>query len=97
MFELILLSLTVWRISSLVKDESGPFDIFETFREWVYSKDNRLFVGIIECFWCLSIWIAFLVSMLGIVFNIVNWNELFFYTFATSAIAIFIDTKIFGD
>jgi hypothetical protein len=45
----ILIVLAIWRITSLLSQESGPFDIFE--------KINKTIPGM-DCFWCLSLWAA---------------------------------------
>jgi hypothetical protein len=55
MIEFMLFSLAVWRISSLVARETGPFDIFEKFRKLFRGKS--LYPGVI-CVWCNSVWFA---------------------------------------
>lgn len=102
MFNLFLLSLTVWRIGSLVGNEDGPYKIFFRFREWAGIKefydeeiDKTLLVGILECFWCLSVWVAIGVCGLAVIADLITLKEMFFFILATSAISIMIEEKIF--
>ena len=44
----LLIILAVWRVTHLITNESGPFDIFEKIR---YGK-------LLNCFYCLSFWIS---------------------------------------
>lgn len=57
MFELILLSLATWRITSLLTEEDGPADIFVRLRKH-YNP-----LGVLDCFWCTSIWVAWAISL----------------------------------
>jgi len=51
----LLSTLAVWRISHLLAQEDGPFDI--VFR--VRTKVGQGFLGtLLDCFLCLSLWIA---------------------------------------
>lgn len=43
----------VWRITSLLYAEQGPFGIFAIFRKFA-----RRFTRLFQCFWCVSIWVA---------------------------------------
>lgn len=59
-----------WRLSSLVANESGPFDVFETIRRQAVrlSLRSRLFArsklarGLL-CEWCNSVWFATLIVL----------------------------------
>jgi len=53
MIEFIIIILAIWRVTSLLHAEDGPFHIFETVRKTV-GKYTEAF----DCFWCLSIWVA---------------------------------------
>ena len=53
---LVIGILSVWRITSLVGSEDGPWDIFRTIRS--SAGDGFLAKGL-ECFYCLSLWVAF--------------------------------------
>ncbi|HEX6125308.1 MAG TPA: hypothetical protein VFZ23_08025 [Pyrinomonadaceae bacterium] len=52
---LLIGTLTVWRITSLVGSEDGPWDAFVNLREW--AGNGHLGKGL-SCFYCLSLWIA---------------------------------------
>ncbi len=95
-----LLILATWRLASMLSTEDGPWDIFARLRhaiglrydEWsnpIYL--NTLAKGIV-CFWCVSVWLAFVAAFFspftgGIVDFIVNW-------LAISAVAIFINETV---
>jgi hypothetical protein len=54
-FEFSLATLAVWRVTHLVAAEDGPFKLFARMRETV----GQGFWGtLLDCFYCLSIWIA---------------------------------------
>ncbi len=54
-FYFLLAALAVWRVTHLLHAEDGPFDVFVRMRAVV--KDG--FWGkLLDCFYCLSIWIA---------------------------------------
>jgi len=63
--------LIVWRLTHLLYGESGPYDILGKLRDnlGVYYDEQSLCQGKNEvakafcCFWCLSIWVAFVVVL----------------------------------
>lgn len=70
-----ILSLSVWRISSLLVYERGPFDMFEKLRKkaGVSHDDNhepsgwddgRYFAVMLSCIWCTSLVVSFAVAIL---------------------------------
>lgn len=73
----ILNILATWRIMELIQTEDAPFDILVIFRDYLhfnYYRHNRQPITIkdkilnelyeaIECKWCLSVWIGFLVAL----------------------------------
>lgn len=62
---IIIAGLGVWRITSLVTNEGGPWGTFEKFREWCkwlcckykWCKEFHL-DELVTCEWCCSVWIA---------------------------------------
>ena len=52
-------SLAVWRITHLLAYEDGPFRVIARFRERVRAK---LGDSILDCFKCLSLWVAGIVA-----------------------------------
>jgi len=102
-FEFIVLGLATWRVSSLLVDEKGPFDIFIRLRKLVGIEHDQdgiptlipdgFFPGILSCVWCCSVWASW--------FWIVFWNIspeasiLCGEIFGLSAIAVIVN-KIFG-
>jgi hypothetical protein len=60
---LLLSILAVWRITHLLTQEDGPFDLVFKFRKLF---GQGFFGSLLDCFYCLSLWIsipfAFLLS-----------------------------------
>lgn len=90
--------MAVWRLSSLLANEDGPFDIFARPRNLLgvkYDKNNETYgtnwisKGII-CIWCNSVWVAAFVA-LSLSDDFVIW---LINTLALSTIAIIIDSKL---
>jgi hypothetical protein len=58
----ILAALAVWRITSLLVDEEGPFDVFEKLRWAVGLKpgaEAKTFLQkTFSCAWCMSVYVA---------------------------------------
>lgn len=86
MIDLVLLSLASWRLTSLIVQEDGPFDIFIKIRLWLgvaydqnsqpYGK-NVIARGIL-CMWCASVWVSFVSSFfseysVNIHTFVINW------------------------
>lgn len=75
-YEFIIISLAVWRISSLLVDEMGPYQVFELFRFTIGVRHNEQgtayglneFAEVFCCLYCLSIWVAMLTFILYALF-----------------------------
>ena len=55
LYTLILAILAVWRITHLLQAEDGPGDVFVKLRRAI---GNGFWGGLLDCFYCLSLWIA---------------------------------------
>lgn len=78
--EIAVAILATWRISSLFAKEDGPFHIF------VRLRSVRGLGDLLDCLWCVSVWVGALVGLLlhfGLTWVLVP--------FALSALAIGID------
>jgi hypothetical protein len=75
----ILISLAVWRITSLLVIEEGPWNIFLKLRRSIDSYNSPL-----NCFWCMSVWVAL---PFAFYYGIIPW-------LAISALAILFDEVI---
>ncbi len=53
--EFILCALAVWRLAHLLAREDGPFDLVFRLRK---LAGGGFFGSLLDCFYCLSIWIA---------------------------------------
>lgn len=66
-FDLLLLALATWSLSSMITREKGPFDIFERFR-------TRLPLGgLTTCIYCMARWIAILLLAIHIFTPVFTW------------------------
>ena len=95
LLDFIVLALATWRISSLLVDEPGPFNMFIRLRELTgitHDADgiplvipDGLFSDLFSCVWCMSIWIGLFLTILFLCVP----NFLYLATpFALSAVAI---------
>lgn len=72
-YYLLLSVLTVWRITHLFSKEDGPFNIIFLIRK---KAGAGFFGNLLDCFYCLSIWIAFPFGILmgnGLMEIILSW------------------------
>lgn len=51
----VICILAIWRITHLLSQEDGPFDIVIKFRKLL---GQGFFGNLLDCFYCLSLWIA---------------------------------------
>ena len=52
----ILSIFAVWRLTHMLGKEDGPFDVFYLIRK---KAGAGFFGNLLDCFYCISIWIAF--------------------------------------
>lgn len=73
--DVAILALALWRISSLLVNERGPFDAFLRLRSWAgvahdddgepVSFDQRLYLaGLLFCVWCTSLMAGLVLAVL---------------------------------
>ena len=60
--DFVILALATWRLASLFANESGPFHIFKTFREWICNNHPGIGEGL-TCEWCNSVWFGTLITL----------------------------------
>lgn len=95
----LILSLAVWRVSSLVVHEAGPFDMFIKIREFFgiqhdngipYMIPSTFIAGVISCVWCFSIWL----SVLWVILWFTSPDFIFYVSLplAFSGFAIMVET-----
>ena len=56
----LLLVIVVWRITHLLSAEDGPFDLVFKCRK---ALGNSFLGKLMDCFYCLSIWIGLLAAL----------------------------------
>jgi hypothetical protein len=54
-YRLTVAVLATWRLTHLIAKEDGPWDAIASLRLWL---GNSFFGGLMDCFYCLSLWIA---------------------------------------
>jgi hypothetical protein len=54
-----ILVIVVWRLTHLISAEDGPFDLIIKLRKLF---GNSFFGKLMDCFYCLSVWIGLLVG-----------------------------------
>lgn len=85
----LILSLAVWRISNLLVNEDGPYQMLAEFRHSAV-KVTHLF----ECVFCLSVWLGLIVAVAWYFYPF--WAVVVTLPFALSAGAILADRYING-
>ena len=68
----IILTLAVWRCSSLLANEPGPWKCFERFRDWICEHHHELGEGL-TCEWCNSVWIGTIATLLYFAWHGTIW------------------------
>jgi len=76
--------LAVWRVTHLLQAEDGPWDVIVLIRR---SLGNGFFGSLMDCFYCLSIWVAL---PLGLYFG-TGWLEKILLWLAISGGAILLE------
>lgn len=54
-FYTVLSFLAIWRITHLLSNEDGPFDVIYKIRK---QLGQGFFGSLLDCFYCLSIWVS---------------------------------------
>ena len=83
-FHFLVNALVVWRLTHLLGKEDGPFDIIFMIRK---KAGAGFFGSLLDCFYCLSIWIAFLFGM----WEGNLWHEKLVYWIALSGAACLLE------
>ncbi len=64
--ELFILGLAVWRLTSMIVNEDGPFYLFERFRYKIGIRRSEtgsqfgtnVIAEALSCVWCSSVWVS---------------------------------------
>lgn len=63
LFLVACLALPLWRLSSLIRFEDGPFEILHKFRKTIGVNEHKYpantITGIFTCTACFSVWLGF--------------------------------------
>ncbi len=83
-FEFVLATLAVWRVTHLVVAEDGPFNLIARLRR---AAGSGFWGTLLDCFYCLSLWIAIPFAIwLGS-----SWGKRILFWLAISGAAILIN------
>ncbi|WP_264564756.1 DUF1360 domain-containing protein [Flavobacterium sp. N3904] len=76
--------IIVWRLTHLISSEDGPFDFIIKIRKFA---GNSFFGTLMDCFYCLSIWIGLLCAC----FVSRCWQEIVVLTLYYSGASILLE------
>lgn len=80
----LIVVIVVWRLTHLISSEDGPFDLIIKIRKFA---GNSFFGKLMDCFYCLSIWIGLLCACY--VAN--SWQEIIAMTLFYSGASILLE------
>lgn len=93
---LVIIALAVWRVSSLLAQEDGPYNILARFRKYIgirYTEHpipecRNEFARMIACMWCNSVWVGMAATVLYMVIPDITVWLLLPLAFSTVTIVI---------
>jgi hypothetical protein len=91
---LLLFALSVWRVSSLLLYEDGPGEVFARVRTRAGADTPGEISGLAQlwsCMWCMSMWVAILLSPLLILGHA---GDGIMAVLSASAVAIFVHERV---
>jgi hypothetical protein len=97
LLSILIVSIAVWRISSLFAVEDAPFSVFSKIRLFLGNNRQKsviyktLFEGI-KCKWCNSIWFGVITVILWIILG--DTVLILFFPFFISAFVIVFDNFV---
>lgn len=99
---IIIAILATWRLSAMLSYETGPLNAFTWVRELTgiahddfgekVAVPNSFFAELLDCVWCISVWLGFVVTVVLYFYPVLVWVLL---PFALSAGAILIERLIY--
>lgn len=78
-FSFVIVCLVVWRLTHLLSKEDGPWDIIFKLRK---AAGAGFFGSLLDCFYCLSIWIAL---PFGLWLGLFWWQKILYWLAASGA------------
>lgn len=96
---LFIVGLVVWRISNLLVNEEGPFDIFVLLRrivgvrydEYSVAYGKNVVARALTCVWCTSFWVSLVCCPLVFIGISANIPDIILAVLALNSIAILIN------
>lgn len=98
--EFLIVGLAVWRISSLLVHEDGPFDLLGKMRHSAgvrYDEHSERYgqnelANMLNCVWCTSFWVALIV--VGLYWLVPTTTVVACSLFACSAVAVIVESFV---
>jgi uncharacterized protein DUF1360 len=87
-FFFVLGSVAVFRLTEMVVVDRGPFHVFLKIRN-IFPQDSQL-DELVECFYCMGLWMAILVSMMLSFLHVVPWSLMPFFAFSIAGGSVII-------
>lgn len=102
MLILFEIALATFAVTYVLKFTDGPWDAFWYFRRWIgiqwqfdgdqeieeyLDEDAGFWANLVQCWWCLSTWVALGWTILAVVLLGLSLAEAPFYWFASVALA----------
>lgn len=94
----VIFGLATWRLSSLLVNEAGPFNVFVDLREMIgITHDDEgnpimypkgFLPELFKCVWCMSVWVGIFATLLLPFFALIA------IPLALSAVAIIVDAFV---
>lgn len=93
--DLVIMCFATWRMSSLITNEEGPFNVFLKLRSLagithhddgtIANIPDKFTAKLISCLWCVSIWMGGIIYLIWLFCPVAVW------IIAISAGAIIVD------
>ena len=95
-----VLALAVFRLTSLLVNEAGPWDIFHllrrkagiTYDQYSHKVTDNELGRMLLCSWCTSMWVSFGVVLVWAVLP--DWGIYLFLPFALSSVSIVVQEAL---
>lgn len=99
LFLVVCLSLPLWRLSSLLRFEDGPYEILYKIRKLIGVDENKYpantITGIFTCTACFSVWLGF--AAWGLVLLPFTWLLPFIVIGNSASLYIILEDKVLKD
>lgn len=85
-------SLAVFRLSELIAYDSGPWGVFERFRNWLKPHENLY--GLVSCIYCLGVHFSAWITLVLVLAGGVQMKHSLVYCFGLAGAAVAIGRTV---